>query len=88
MTHSLMCNCMQCKPDAEQLVSVFVHSSLPCLSNDHSKHVLHPQENQRNDDECWVCKSGREDLLVICDECPRSFHQKCHLPHIGDAICK
>lgn len=79
---------MQCKPNADELVSVFVHSSLPRLDNDHSEHVLHPQENQRNDDECWICKSEGEDRLVICDACPRSYHQKCHLPQIEDAICE
>lgn len=79
LIHSLMCLCVQCKPNAEE------------------------QEDQRNDDECWVCKSEGEDrtvtsddcprslgedLLVQCDECPRSFHQKCHLPQIEDAVCK
>lgn len=44
-------------------------------------------EDQKNDDECCVCKSEEEeDELVVCDHCPRSFHQKCHLPHLEDAI--
>lgn len=87
MIHSLMCDCPLCKPNPEERVSVFVHSSLACLRNNNSEHVFHPQENQRNDDECWVCKR-REDQLVECDECPRSFHQKCHIPHIEDAVCR
>eukprot|EP00066_Takifugu_rubripes_P012746 XP_011602012.1 PREDICTED: nuclear body protein SP140-like protein isoform X1 [Takifugu rubripes] len=43
-------------------------------------------ENERNDDECWVCKSD-EDRLVLCDKCPRSFHKTCHLPYVEDADC-
>lgn len=43
-------------------------------------------ENQKNDDECWICRSEEEAELVECDYCPRSFHQKCHLPHVEDAI--
>nr|XP_046271228.1 nuclear body protein SP140-like protein isoform X2 [Scatophagus argus] len=42
-------------------------------------------ENQKNDDECCICRSDAESL-VVCDHCPRSFHQKCHLPHIEDTI--
>ncbi|KAM9746079.1 uncharacterized protein ACNS7B_010196 isoform 1-T1 [Menidia menidia] len=41
-------------------------------------------ENERNDDECCICKSAGEEELVVCDECPRSFHPKCHLPHVED----
>ncbi|XP_075941294.1 autoimmune regulator-like isoform X1 [Anarhichas minor] len=41
-------------------------------------------ENEKNDDECCVCKEEEE--LVMCDDCPRSFHQKCHLPHVEDVI--
>ncbi|XP_041813393.1 nuclear body protein SP140-like protein [Chelmon rostratus] len=45
-------------------------------------------ENQKNDDECSICKreGQRANELVMCDHCPRSFHQKCHLPHIEDTI--
>ncbi|XP_061701806.1 uncharacterized protein LOC133514272 isoform X2 [Syngnathoides biaculeatus] len=41
-------------------------------------------EKEKNDDECCVCKSGGD--LVVCEQCPRSFHSKCHLPHIDDNI--
>ncbi|KAK9535411.1 hypothetical protein VZT92_007794 [Zoarces viviparus] len=43
-------------------------------------------ENEKNDDECCICKE--EEGLVMCDHCPRSFHQKCHLPHVEDAILR
>ncbi|XP_060945635.1 nuclear body protein SP140-like protein [Limanda limanda] len=39
----------------------------------------------QNDDECCVCKRGEADL-VLCDSCPCSFHQKCHLPHVDDNL--
>lgn len=46
------------------------------------------KDNDKNDDECWVCRNeGTEvEVLVECDECPRSFHQRCHLPHVRDAL--
>lgn len=43
-------------------------------------------DNQRNDDDCCICKTEDEEKLVECDECPRSFHQECHLPHVEDTI--
>nr|XP_033499732.1 nuclear body protein SP140-like protein isoform X4 [Epinephelus lanceolatus] len=43
-------------------------------------------DNQKNDDECCVCKGAGEEELVECDHCPRSFHQRCHLPHVEDDI--
>uniref|UniRef100_A0A669DEE8 SP110 nuclear antigen, tandem duplicate 1 n=1 Tax=Oreochromis niloticus TaxID=8128 RepID=A0A669DEE8_ORENI len=47
------------------------------------------QENEKNDDECCICKNEEEDQeLVVCEDCPRSFHQKCHLPHVDDIILK
>uniref|UniRef100_A0AAX7VGU8 SAND domain-containing protein n=1 Tax=Astatotilapia calliptera TaxID=8154 RepID=A0AAX7VGU8_ASTCA len=47
------------------------------------------QENEKNDDDCCICKNEEEDQeLVVCEECPRSFHQKCHLPHVDDIILK
>ncbi|XP_051798091.1 nuclear body protein SP140-like protein isoform X2 [Acanthochromis polyacanthus] len=47
-------------------------------------------ENQRNDDECCICKSGgeEEEDLVVCDHCPRSFHPRCHLPQIDDSVLR
>ncbi|XP_045930106.1 nuclear body protein SP140 isoform X3 [Micropterus dolomieu] len=62
-----------------------IHSPLcPCrLCKPDSKDL----ENQKNDDECCICKSEEEEEeLVVCDQCPRSFHQKCHLPHLEDDI--
>ncbi|XP_060945637.1 nuclear body protein SP140-like protein isoform X2 [Limanda limanda] len=41
-------------------------------------------KNQKNVDECCVCKRGQD--LVMCDSCPCSFHQKCHLPHVDDNL--
>ncbi|XP_029294355.1 nuclear body protein SP140-like protein [Cottoperca gobio] len=43
-------------------------------------------ENQKNDDECFLCKTEKEEELVVCDGCPRSFHKKCHLPHVDDKL--
>uniref|UniRef100_A0A3B4T9D1 SP110 nuclear antigen, tandem duplicate 1 n=1 Tax=Seriola dumerili TaxID=41447 RepID=A0A3B4T9D1_SERDU len=45
-------------------------------------------ENQKNDDECYVCKSAEAAELVVCDHCPRAFHQRCHLPHVDDATLR
>nr|XP_057904934.1 nuclear body protein SP140 isoform X2 [Doryrhamphus excisus] len=42
------------------------------------------QEEQKNDDECCVCKNVGN--LVVCDNCPLSFHPTCHLPRVDDAI--
>uniref|UniRef100_A0A9J7XXL8 SP110 nuclear antigen, tandem duplicate 4 n=1 Tax=Cyprinus carpio carpio TaxID=630221 RepID=A0A9J7XXL8_CYPCA len=43
-----------------------------------------PDQNQQNDDVCFVCDS--EGDLVCCDECPRAFHSHCHLPAVnGDS---
>ncbi|XP_032392992.1 nuclear body protein SP140 isoform X3 [Etheostoma spectabile] len=44
-------------------------------------------ENQKNN-ECCICKTEEEEELVVCDYCPRSFHQKCHLPHLKDAMLR
>uniref|UniRef100_A0A671WUF2 SP110 nuclear antigen, tandem duplicate 3 n=1 Tax=Sparus aurata TaxID=8175 RepID=A0A671WUF2_SPAAU len=43
---------------------------------------LSRQDEQKNDDVCCICKSEGEEALVMCDCCPRSFHKKCHLPHV------
>ncbi|XP_039681154.1 nuclear body protein SP140-like protein isoform X4 [Perca fluviatilis] len=70
-SHSLLCKCKLCRPDCKDLLS-----------------RLSWQENQKNDDECSICKTGEEEEeeLVVCDNCPRSFHQKCHLPHVEDTM--
>ncbi|KTG41421.1 hypothetical protein cypCar_00026253 [Cyprinus carpio] len=41
-----------------------------------------PDQNQLNDDVCFVCNSDGE--LVCCDECPRAFHSRCHLPAVQE----
>ncbi|XP_010783796.1 uncharacterized protein [Notothenia coriiceps] len=44
-------------------------------------------DDEKNDDECFICKTEEEeDEFVMCDTCPRSFHKKCHLPHVEDNI--
>ncbi|XP_074552596.1 nuclear body protein SP140-like protein isoform X2 [Halichoeres trimaculatus] len=43
-------------------------------------------EDQKNDDECCICR--KEEDLVLCDDCPRAFHQTCHLPHVEDATLR
>ncbi|XP_061568408.1 nuclear body protein SP140-like protein [Cololabis saira] len=45
---------------------------------------LEELDYEKNDDECFICKSNKEKDLVVCDYCPKSFHQKCHLPQIED----
>ncbi|XP_011476748.1 sp110 nuclear body protein isoform X1 [Oryzias latipes] len=40
--------------------------------------------NQKNYDECYICKDVGD--LVKCDDCPKYFHQNCHLPHIEEAM--
>ncbi|XP_016124913.1 nuclear body protein SP140-like isoform X3 [Sinocyclocheilus grahami] len=40
-----------------------------------------PDQNLLNDDMCFVCNSDGE--LVCCDDCPRAFHSRCHLPAPG-----
>ncbi|XP_018523280.1 nuclear body protein SP140-like protein isoform X2 [Lates calcarifer] len=65
--------------------TLMIHSLLCncrlCSPNDEDR------ENEKNDDECYICRGEEEEAeLVVCDDCPRSFHQKCHLPHVDDAI--
>ncbi|XP_076024184.1 uncharacterized protein LOC143014259 isoform X3 [Genypterus blacodes] len=42
-------------------------------------------ESQKNDDECCVCRRAGVEL-VMCDDCPLSFHQTCHLPDVPQNI--
>ncbi|XP_056435534.1 nuclear body protein SP140-like [Gadus chalcogrammus] len=50
--------------------------------------LCHPDpqalKEQKSDEYCFVC--GRWGDLVMCDHCPRSFHQKCHLPQLDPSI--
>ncbi|XP_034151106.1 nuclear body protein SP140-like protein isoform X3 [Esox lucius] len=41
-------------------------------------------QEQVNDDDCFICRI--QGSLICCDECPRSFHQGCHLPNVDDAL--
>ncbi|XP_069557527.1 autoimmune regulator-like isoform X1 [Brachyistius frenatus] len=43
-------------------------------------------DDQKNDDECCICKSEEDGEVVECDHCPRSFHPTCHLPPVEDNI--
>ncbi|KAM8844904.1 uncharacterized protein AB9W97_000294 isoform 2-T2 [Spinachia spinachia] len=45
------------------------------------------QRNQKNDDDCGICRREEGDV-VMCDECPCSFHPACHLPHVEDDLLR
>ncbi|XP_074511424.1 uncharacterized protein LOC141780193 isoform X1 [Sebastes fasciatus] len=66
---------------------ILIIDSLNCTCRN-CKPSVTDLESQKNDDECSICKieEEEEEELVVCDHCPRSFHQKCHLPHLEDTI--
>lgn len=37
-----------------------------------------------NEDYCAVCRDGGEDIMIFCDNCPKVFHLKCHMPAVDD----
>ncbi|XP_046871149.1 nuclear body protein SP140-like protein isoform X2 [Hypomesus transpacificus] len=41
-------------------------------------------KEQSSDDDCFICRGVGD--LVLCDTCPRSFHQDCHLPRLDNAL--
>ncbi|XP_073689630.1 nuclear body protein SP140-like protein isoform X2 [Garra rufa] len=43
-----------------------------------------PDQNLKNDDMCFVCDS--EGDLVCCDDCPRAFHSRCHIPAVNEDL--
>uniref|UniRef100_UPI0037E7AF72 nuclear body protein SP140-like protein n=1 Tax=Semicossyphus pulcher TaxID=241346 RepID=UPI0037E7AF72 len=72
------------KPLSSVITENWIHSLLCSCSL--CKPDSEDMQNRKNDDECFICKSEEEEELVVCDQCPRSFHQKCHLPLVDDAI--
>nr|XP_056706407.1 autoimmune regulator [Euleptes europaea] len=45
-------------------------------------HTVVPAFQQKNDDECAVCRDGGE--LICCDGCPKAFHLACLLPPLTE----
>ncbi|XP_060096843.1 autoimmune regulator [Heteronotia binoei] len=47
-----------------------------------SFHTVDPALQQKNDDECAVCRDGGE--LICCDGCPKAFHLACLQPPLTE----
>ncbi|KAJ6669215.1 hypothetical protein lerEdw1_008024 [Lerista edwardsae] len=45
-------------------------------------HTVNPIPQQKNDDECAVCRDGGE--LICCDGCPKAFHLTCLVPPLTE----
>ncbi|CAI5775326.1 autoimmune regulator isoform X1 [Podarcis lilfordi] len=45
-------------------------------------HTVDPAPQQKNDDECAVCRDGGE--LICCDGCPKAFHLTCLVPPLTE----
>lgn len=43
---------------------------------------LDSQKDDPNEDWCAVCLDGGEPVLC-CDNCPKVFHLKCHIPALN-----
>ncbi|KAM8824471.1 uncharacterized protein ACB058_020715 [Synchiropus picturatus] len=90
------------KTRMQPMVVVFTRLSMDCALFQREVLRVHPSEcfcvlckpsaedleSQRNDDGCCVCQCETEEQLVVCDQCPRAFHQWCHLPQVDDATLR